>query len=50
MANMVSLDHCSNYFKTKCNGKPAKTESYSSNKPKSSTEEIETDLECPECI
>ena len=40
---------CSNYFKTKCNGKPAKTESYSSNKPKSYTEEIETDLECPEC-
>lgn len=40
---------CSNYFKTKCNGKPAKTESYSSNKPKSFTEEIETDLECPEC-
>ncbi|WP_296862207.1 UvrD-helicase domain-containing protein [uncultured Methanobrevibacter sp.] len=48
---------CSNYFKTKCNGKASKTKT---NKPikskssktktnKSTIKEIETDLECPEC-
>lgn len=40
---------CSNYFKTKCNGKPAKTKSYTSNKQKSFTKEIKTNLGCPEC-